>query len=382
MSLTRKVFIYDNVRIEITDFETEGGLTEYHAMLHVVQTNKSFPEQLEDIHHAYSHLLSEFKRNTKPVFKRYFLTDAANQSKFLESGLTDYLPCATSVIQQPPLDGSKIALWVYCLSDVKIEEQDKGIIAEHNGYRHIWTAGQCASLPDTYVQTESLLRGYADILDKEDCMLERNCVRTWFFVRNIDTNYNEMVRARRKIFEEHHMNSRTHYIASTGIEGRIADPCINVIFDGYAIKGLQKEQQKFLYASTHLNPTYEYGVTFERGVCIEYGDRRHVIISGTASINNQGNIVASNDITGQTLRMLENVETLLTEAEATFDDVMHLIVYLRDIADYSTTNAFFKERFKSIPQVIVLAPVCRAGWLIEMECVAVKKNKNPKFNAL
>ena len=382
MSHTRKVTIYNNVRIEITGFETDGGVTEYHVMLHVVQTNKPFTEQLEDIHHAYAHLLSGFNKNIKPVFKRYFLTDAANQSKLLEDILTGYPSCATSVIQQPPLDGSKIALWVYFLSDVEIKEHNSGIIAGHNGYHHIWTAGQRASQPDSYTQTESLLQEYVDDLKKEECTLENDCIRTWFFVQNIDANYNGLVQARKKIFENHHLNNHSHYIASTGIEGSNANPDISVTFDAYAIKGLQEGQQKFLYAPTHLNPTYEYGVTFERGVSIEYGDRRHVIISGTASINNQGNIVAPNDIIGQTRRMLKNVEVLLAEAEATFDDVMHLIIYLRDIADYSVVNAFFKERFSAIPQVIVLAPVCRPGWLIEVECIAVKKNKNPRFNAL
>ena len=382
MSITFKTLIYNNIRIEIAGFEIDKGVTEYHAMLHVVQTNKPFPEQLKDIHHAYSHLLSEFGENIKPVFRRYFLTDAANQSKLLESMLADYSPCATSIIQEPPLDGSKIALWVYFLSDVEIKEHNWGIIAGHNGYRHIWTAGQYVLQPDSYAQTEKLLQEYVDDLKKEACTLENNCVRTWFFVQNIDMNYNGMVQARKKVFENHHLNKHTHYIASTGIEGRSANSGAYIIFDAYAIKGLQEGQQKFLYAPTHLNPTHEYGVTFERGVCIEYGDRRHVIISGTASINNRGEIFAPDDIMKQTHRMIENVEALLTEAETTFDDVMFLIIYLRDIADYSTINAFFRKRFETIPQVIVLAPVCRAGWLIEMECIAVKKNKNPQFNIL
>jgi enamine deaminase RidA (YjgF/YER057c/UK114 family) len=365
----------------MTGFEIVGRVAEYHVMLHVVQTNKSFEEQLEEIHQAYSYLLSEFGACVKPVFKRYFLTDAANQSTLLESTLADYPPCATSVIQQPPLDGSKIALWVYFMSDVEIK-QHNGIIAEHNGYRHIWSANRHVAQPDPYTQTELILQEYVNDLEKEGCTLEDDCIRTWFFVHNIDTNYNRLVQARKNFFEKHDLNKHTHYIASTGIEGRGADTDTYVLFDAYSIKGLQKGQQKFLYAPTHHNPTYEYGVTFERGVSIEYGDRRHVIISGTASINNRGEIVASGDITGQAHRMLENVEALLAEAEVTFDDVMQLIIYLRDIADYSTVSAFFRERFETIPQVVVLAPVCRTGWLIEMECIAVKKNKNPQFNVL
>jgi enamine deaminase RidA (YjgF/YER057c/UK114 family) len=143
--------------------------------------------------------------------------------------------------------------------------------------------------------------------------------------------------------------------------------------------GLQPDQQHYLYAKPNLNPTYEYGVTFERGTHIEYGDRSHVFISGTASINNRGEVMHVGDIRLQTYRMWENVETLLAEGGMQFSDVMHLVVYLRDTGDYEVVSEMFKERFPDIPTVITLAPVCRPTWLIEMECVAVKANKNPQY---
>ena len=39
----------------------------------------------------------------------------------------------------------------------------------------------------------------------------------------------------------------------------------------------------------------------------------------------------------------------------------------------------FNHRFPDIPKVIVLAPVCRPGWLIEMECMATKAITNEAF---
>ena len=66
--------------------------------------------------------------------------------------------------------------------------------------------------------------------------------------------------------------------------------------DSYAVDGLEPGQIQFLYAPTHLNPTYEYGVTFERGTAVTYGDRKQVFISGTASIDNRGEIVYPGDI--------------------------------------------------------------------------------------
>ena len=82
------------------------------------------------------------------------------------------------------------------------------------------------------------------------------------------------------------------------------------------------------------------------------------------------------DVEKQTIRMWENVEALLAEADCTFNDVPMMIVYLRDIADYDLVSSLFAERFPDKPVVIVHAPVCRTGWLVEMECMAVKAINN------
>ncbi len=106
---------------------------------------------------------------------------------------------------------------------------------------------------------------------------------------------------------------------------------------------------------------------------MDYEDRRQVLISGTASIDNRGRIVHAGDVRRQTQRMWENVETLLNEAGCGFGDMGHILVYLRDVADYAVVEELFEERFPGIPRVITLAPVCRPGWLIEMECMAMKQ---------
>ena len=140
--------------------------------------------------------------------------------------------------------------------------------------------------------------------------------------------------------------------------------------------GFEPEQQRYLYALSHLNKTIEYGVTFERGTLMQYGDRNHIYISGTASINNQGEVIHVGDIRRQTERMWENVSALLNEGGMDFSDIMQIIVYLRDSADYQLVKHMFDERFPDTPFVITLAPVCRPTWLIEMECIAVKETKN------
>ena len=64
---------------------------------------------------------------------------------------------------------------------------------------------------------------------------------------------------------------------------------------------------------------------------------------------------------------------LLKEADCGFENMGHVIVYLRDIADYTVVKEMFDQRFPEVPKIITLAPVCRPGWLVEMECMAVRK---------
>jgi enamine deaminase RidA (YjgF/YER057c/UK114 family) len=216
-------------------------------------------------------------------------------------------------------------------------------------------------------------------LEENGCSLAENCIRTWIYVQNVDVNYAGIVKARNEVFVEQNLTDKTHFIASTGIAGRHSHPEVLVQLDAYAVGGLRKEQIHYLYAPTHLNPTYEYGVSFERGTYVDYGDRRQVFISGTASINNKGEVMYPGDIRKQTLRMWENVEVLLSEAECSFEHVGHLLVYLRDAADYIVVREMFEERFPNIPKIYLLAPVCRSGWLIEMECMAVKPIQDERY---
>ena len=156
----------------------------------------------------------------------------------------------------------------------------------------------------------------------------------------------------------------------------------HVLLDAYAVKGLQSGQIKYLYALSHLSPTAIYGVTFERGVSVLYGDRCQLYISGTASIDNKGEVLHKGDVLSQARRMCENVEKLLEEGGSGFQDLAQIIIYLRDAADYKVIKHMLEKQFPEIPKQYVLASVCRPSWLIEMECIAVRKNNNPEFGNL
>jgi enamine deaminase RidA (YjgF/YER057c/UK114 family) len=80
--------------------------------------------------------------------------------------------------------------------------------------------------------------------------------------------------------------------------------------------------------------------------------------------------------------MMENIGILLHEAGAGMDDVMQAIVYLRDIADYIPVKKYLQDHYPYLPHVIVLAPVCRPGWLIEAECIAMTGEGDERFREL
>lgn len=363
----------ENTSIDIFRYEVPEGVSEYHAMLRITNHRLTFKEQVDCLMEAYDQLMQGEMKGAVAVFKRFFVSDAANQANYLQALHAERSDCALSIIEQPPLDGTKIALWVYIQRGVQTKALANGIYeVKHGAYRHLWMAGACNQASNSEYQMRLLFNDYVMQLLENGCCLADNCIRTWIFVQNVDVNYAGVVKARNEVFATQNLTDKTHFIASTGIAGRHANPKVLVQMDAYAVEGIDKEQIHYLYAPTHLNPTYEYGVSFERGTYVDYGDRRQVFISGTASINNKGEIMYPGDIRQQTLRMWENVETLLKEAECTFEHVAHLLVYLRDIADYTIVREMFEERFPNIPKVYLLAPVCRPGWLVEMECMAVK----------
>lgn len=368
------------VSVQLSSFCPEGGAGEWHAMLHVEPRGDLFQSQYDRLIEAERRLLSRDDiRGARVIFKRYFLSDGTNQQPLMHD---EPDTCTVSYIQQPPLDGSKLALWLYLQRGTEVVDRADGMgstLVRHNGYEHLWTMGMTVPEGSSYAQTRTLLEDYEQLLAGREATMEANCIRTWFFVRDVDTSYKGMVVARRENFEREGLSRSTHYIASTGIGGNPSDPRAVIQFGSYALKGFRPEQQQYLYALSHLNRTDEYGVTFERGTRMTYGDRSHLIISGTASIDHRGEVLHVGDIEQQTLRMWENVEALLSEGGGSFSDVMQIVVYLRDISDYDVVSRMFRERLPEIPTVFTLAPVCRPSWLIEMECIAVTPEGNKDF---
>ena len=330
-----------------------------------------------------NYLDAEQMENRKLQYCKIFLSDAQNQLKDFEDSLLyqeiiKHTHC--TLVEQTPLCGCKVALLL------KTTDDKTPVIFES-----IRLTEEEAKGKDSYEQTRMIFDKYLQHLEEENAHLpenakmtmERNLVRTWIYVTNIDVNYHGVVVARNDVFDQQGLTADTHYIASTGIGGATPVRHAAVGIDFLTIPGIKEEDKKYLQALDHLNPTHEYGVAFERGTRLtlpadqegstpDAPRKQQYFISGTASIDKHGNVVYEGDVVRQTGRLLENIGALLKDGDATMNDIQYFIIYLRDISDYPTVEAMMNQLYPQIPHIIVEAKVCRPGWLIEMECIAEK----------
>jgi hypothetical protein len=241
---------------------------------------------MDELQKAYSLLLEKYA-DAKVVMRRYLLSDIANQAPILQAQLqregSD--KGAVSMIGQPPLDGSKIALWIYMVEGLEVSYAENLTTTSHNGYRHYWSTNWQSTSGGSNTQTREILEGYEAQLRHADLNLADNCLRTWFFIRDVDTNYKGMVEARCNNFTMQHLTPDTHYIASTGIGGQPIQTQSRVQMDAYAAQGLRPEQQRELYhVRVHPGPQHVEECRTgkddtERGMCLG-GSQQHGRSSG------------------------------------------------------------------------------------------------------
>ena len=131
-----------------------------------------------------------------------------------------------------------------------------------------------------------------------------------------------------------------------------------------------------------LNEAYDYAKpsSFSRGMRLELGNLVVLLISGTASIDENGQTVHVGDFRAQLQRTYQNITELLKSEGATWQDIVRTTCYLRDIdRDYAAFNeertAFFRQLgLDPLPASTgIQAKLCRPELLVEIEAIAMFK---------
>ena len=138
--------------------------------------------------------------------------------------------------------------------------------------------------------------------------------------------------------------------------------------------------RKAVSAPSTLNEAYDYPKpsSFSRALRLDIKGVTILLISGTASVDENGNTVHAGDFRAQCWRTYQNITGLLEAEGATWKDIVRTTCYLRDIErDYEAFNEirtqFCKEQgLNPLPASTgIQAILCRPDLLVEIEAIAI-----------
>lgn len=139
-------------------------------------------------------------------------------------------------------------------------------------------------------------------------------------------------------------------------------------------------EKKAISAPGVLNEAYCYAKpsSFSRGLRIELGDIVVLLISGTASVDENGASVHVGDFRAQCRRTFLNITRLLESEGGTWKHIVRTTCYLRDIdRDYVAFNeertTFYQQQaLDPLPASTgIQAILCRPDLLVEIEAIAM-----------
>ena len=83
------------------------------------------------------------------------------------------------------------------------------------------------------------------------------------------------------------------------------------------------------------------------------------------------------DVENQTRRTLDNIGMLLKNQGASLSDMAYILCYVRNVEHFAHVRAILNDRVpRDIPLIALRGAVCRPGWLVELEGVAIIPDAN------
>jgi 2-iminobutanoate/2-iminopropanoate deaminase len=151
-----------------------------------------------------------------------------------------------------------------------------------------------------------------------------------------------------------------------------------------AIHKLRPPIEKHVTHAPHvINEAYDYKKpsSFSRALRLDFGGHKVLLISGTASVNEEGKAEHIGDFNAQLWRTYVNITNLLAAEDMTWHDVVRTTNYLRDIerdyAEFNKIRTTFYSWLKLDPlpaSTGIQARLCWETLLIEIEVYAICKS--------
>ncbi|TSA32488.1 MAG: hypothetical protein D4R64_15990 [Porphyromonadaceae bacterium] len=159
--------------------------------------------------------------------------------------------------------------------------------------------------------------------------------------------------------------------ASTGISGRNHSGCALVagVFALLVRNPLLKIQ---IIPSPLQCPAIKYGSFFSRAIEISASGYRQLLISGTASIDIDGQSMHLGDVRSQIDQTMKVVLAILHSRQMNWKNINRAIAYFKHAADCEFFDAYCADLgIPDFPLLIVKADICRDELLFEIEVDAI-----------
>jgi 2-iminobutanoate/2-iminopropanoate deaminase len=99
-----------------------------------------------------------------------------------------------------------------------------------------------------------------------------------------------------------------------------------------------------------------------------------VFISGQIALDPKTSKIVEGGIEAQTVRVLENIKSILESVELKLSDIMKTSVFLSDISDFQAFNRVYSRYFESEPPARTTVQAnLMAGVLVEIDTIAQSK---------
>ncbi|MBN1387557.1 MAG: hypothetical protein JW965_03875 [Bacteroidales bacterium] len=223
---------------------------------------------------------------------------------------------------------------------------------------------------DNYRQAYSVFCSLKSILREYDICF-KGLARTWLYVHGILEWYDDLNRARNTFFNEEDIFAGT-IPASTGI-GLSNIYSKSLLLNAFLLKTSGYNNLIRMLDSPMQCPATDYKSSFSRAVEIRHMTSKRLLISGTASIDREGQTLHYDNVKMQINQTMEVVSSIMRKEEYGWKNMVRAIAYFRDqghvkhFLEYCRSN-----QIDSSYILIAGGTICRDDLLFEIEIDAVK----------
>jgi len=196
--------------------------------------------------------------------------------------------------------------------------------------------------------------------------------RTWMWLKDILSWYDEFNQVRTKFFTERRLigeGTRQSMPASTGIGLGPADGA-NCAMDLMAVLE-PTDCTQYLQAAGKQQCALEYGSAFSRAARSIMPAGQTVFVSGTASIDADGATTHIGDASGQISTTIGNIRAVLADMNCKDEDVVQVAAYCKTTEVEKIFNA--SKGALDWPWLTAICDICRPDLLFEIEATAMPR---------